>query len=730
MQFEDLDIPHLHGFRSFLSQIEHDGQCPDDKDRASKALSSLMRDLSLGDIPNYNDHYIAAAYIVKYHLSQCVLAYTVFKEFFSLVGFPDTLYVYDVGAGTGAGRVGLALALSECPEAPTVYFDAYEPSAEMLSAGSCFWSSLPKSLTSHVPDCTYRGGTTSPVDVPANLNGVLRIVTAFHVSLPYDSAGYWNNVDESAQHSIRFALRLVSPDAGLFTCHKGKINALNKSINFFDWSDSLSGDYDSEDDNGVPSVSPFYNYAADLGFEIYDGKASVRSWSRYRFSLPKDFSLMLRISSLFAKTLSREPECNTVPEHEQQGEKDNRPQPTTQPVVDQNQPSRQRPQEPTRAGGSRRKSNALERVRPHSVVHGTVIHVEYDKYDPDRVQHVIIQIIGAPCEGKVDARELERLPEELQQDLREEGFSRDFFVEWVPRQAGADAFCELTVSGLWHDEDWQKAHMRFKSGDAFPVRPVGYNKGGLLARFGRTLDGFIPLSHIGNFPRQRDPAQREEALHQLVQQDRELTVTVIEVDPAKRKLVLSNRNAERARTAESQQARLAALQVGSAVTGTVCNIRDFGAFVDIGGIEGLLHISEIDRDWVRHPGDFLTEGESVEVKILQVDLAKGHIKLSRKALTETPWTQVPARYHVGDIVWVDITRKKDFGAFARLQPGVEGLIHITEIAPEYEANPMSTIREGDRVEVKIIRIDIPNRRIGLSRKRVLERADRRQGSVT
>ena len=382
-------------------------------------------------------------------------------------------------------------------------------------------------------------------------------------------------------------------------------------------------------------------------------------------------------------------------------------------------PYRQGPSRPPRAAGSRRESSELERVRPHSVVHGTVIDVEYDEYDPDRVQRVIVQINGAPYDGKVDARELERLPEELQQDLREEGFSHDFFVEWVPREPGAHDFCELTVSGLWRDEDWQEARTRFESGDAFPVRPVSYNKGGLLVRFGRTLDGFIPLSHLWNFPPQRDPAQREEALHQLVERGQELTVTVIEVDPAKRKLVLSNRNAERARTVESRQAKLATLQVGSVVTGTVRNIRDFGAFVDVGGIEGLLHISEIDWDLVRHPSDFLTEGEPVEVKILQVDFAKGHVKLSRKALTETPWTQVPERYHVGDVVWADITRKKDFGAFARLEAGVEGLIHVTEIAPEYEANPMNTIREGDRVEVEIIRIDIPNRRIGLSRKKVL-----------
>ena len=153
--------------------------------------------------------------------------------------------------------------------------------------------------------------------------------------------------------------------------------------------------------------------------------------------------------------------------------------------------------------------------------------------------------------------------------------------------------------------------------------------------------------------------------------------------------------------------------------GAVRNIRDFGAFVDIGGVEGLLHISEINWDLVKHPSDFLSEGQEIEVKVLQIDHAKGHVKLSRKALLETPWNSVGDRYNVGDIVWVDITRKKDFGAFAYLEAGVEGLIHVSEIAPPTEPNPLSTIQEGDRVEVKIIRMDVQNQRIGLSRAQVL-----------
>ncbi len=169
-----------------------------------------------------------------------------------------------------------------------------------------------------------------------------------------------------------------------------------------------------------------------------------------------------------------------------------------------------------------------------------------------------------------------------------------------------------------------------------------------------------------------------------------------------------------------RKALLDSLQVGEVRRGTVRTLRSFGAFVDIGGIEGLLRVSEIDWEQVRHPRDVLTEGDAVEVKILHIDHAKGHIKLSRKALQETPWNSVPARYRAGDVIWVDITKKKDFGAFARVEPGVEGLIHISEVAPASASDPMSTIREGEQLEVRILRVDAPNQRMGLSRRQVLE----------
>lgn len=346
-----------------------------------------------------------------------------------------------------------------------------------------------------------------------------------------------------------------------------------------------------------------------------------------------------------------------------------------------------------------------------SVVEGTVAaaHSEY----------IEVEVPGSRFPGRIFPRELKKLDDELQRSLQSPGYTCDFYVQHTPREDSLnnDPFYELTISGLWRLEDWEAAAKALDSGETFEVVPLNFNRGGLIVRFGHSLEGFVPNSHIWNSS--RDPVRREQMMEEMVESGEELTVKVIEVSQENRKLVLSNKEAEREQSRDRRRDALQDLRVGSVLPGVVRNIRDFGAFVDIGGVEGLLHISEINWDLVKHPRDFLTEGQEIEVKVLQIDHAKGHVKLSRKALLETPWATVSERYQVGDIVWVDITRKKDFGAFAFLEAGVEGLIHVSEIAPPSVQNPLSTIQEGDRVEVQIIRMDVPNQRIGLSRARVL-----------
>ncbi len=373
--------------------------------------------------------------------------------------------------------------------------------------------------------------------------------------------------------------------------------------------------------------------------------------------------------------------------------------------------------QPSRASHTRGDyDDELEEVRRDSVVHGTVVDA--------RNNEVIVQINGAKHEGKVSRQELSRLPEDMRQTLQKEGYSREFFVRSTPQpqrssETDEPSYYTLTITDLWRNEDWQTAEDALRSGDTLTAVPVRANKGGLLVRFDKIEEGFVPLSHLWNFPSSRDPQERENVLQEWVREGRELLVKVIEVNREKRKLVLSNRLAEKDRNAEAQRHRLATLKPGDIVKGTVRNIRDFGAFVDIGGIEGLLHISEIDWDLVRHPSDHFREGDELDVKILHIDRERNRIKLSLKALTNTPWQSVESDYQIGQVVWVDITKKKPFGVFARLKPGVEGLIHISQIAPKSESDPLSTIQEGDRVEVQILRIDVANQRIALSRSKVL-----------
>ena len=266
--------------------IGHNARYAAHCDRASTALMELPETLRRPVPPEYNDPYVVAAYMVSYHLSHCVLAYWAFKRLFGCVAVPDALYICDVGAGAGAARVGLALALSELHKSPTVYFDAIEPSKVMLSAGDLFWQHL-QDDGDNVSKFAYREYAKTPTGLPDIPDGTLRLVTAFHLSLPYD--GSWDVVGMSAKRSVESAFRLVSPHAGLFTCHPNKGDAMGRIVDgLSSWIVSHSSTSGIPDDsNGVESISTFYtNCVVNLGFEVSD-RISVRYWSRYRFSLPK-----------------------------------------------------------------------------------------------------------------------------------------------------------------------------------------------------------------------------------------------------------------------------------------------------------------------------------------------------------------------------------------------------------------------------------------------------------
>jgi ribosomal protein S1 len=193
-----------------------------------------------------------------------------------------------------------------------------------------------------------------------------------------------------------------------------------------------------------------------------------------------------------------------------------------------------------------------------------------------------------------------------------------------------------------------------------------------------------------------------------------MRLKVIEVDSKRRRLVMSQMLAEREYRSVQREELFKHLAVGSVVEGVVRSIRPFGAFIDIGGVDGLLHVSEIGYGNVNHPREALAVGEAVRVQVIRIDSENQRVALSRRRLLTNPWDSIEQRYAAGTVVPATITRIADFGAFAELESGVEGLIHVSELADIAVAEPLKTVRAGDKVTVKVLRVDAKRQRIGLS----------------
>ena len=261
----------------------------------------------------------------------------------------------------------------------------------------------------------------------------------------------------------------------------------------------------------------------------------------------------------------------------------------------------------------------------------------------------------------------------------------------------------------WDEErEWQRALEMLDAEETCCLAVVGHNRGGLLVEFGG-LTGFVPSSHLVSFPSYSDPMEREEAL--LTRLGQQLKLQVIEIDRLRNRLILSERIACEE---ERSQDLFARLRVGEVVTGRVSNLRRFGAFVDLGGYEGLVHISELSWGRVNYPGDIVQPGVVVQVLVLDVNREERKIQLSLKQLQADPWREVAQHYQVGQLVQGIITNVVSFGAFVRLEEGVEGLVHISELAEGTFLHPRNVVREGQRIDAKVLGIDAENRRIALS----------------
>jgi small subunit ribosomal protein S1 len=325
----------------------------------------------------------------------------------------------------------------------------------------------------------------------------------------------------------------------------------------------------------------------------------------------------------------------------------------------------------------------------------------------------IVVNIGLKREGIVPISDLERLGEEAISEL-EVGHEVPVFILKSRDQEG-NVIVSLHRARL--EQDWLNAQELFASGEVWEGVVSGCNRGGVVVPFGK-VRGFVPASQLTGFPRRLAPDQRESKLAEMV--GRKLHLRVIEVDRRRRRLVLSERAGEREWREQQRERLMQELCEGDIVQGTVSNLCDFGAFVDVGGADGLVHVSELSWQRVRHPREVLHVGEKVDVYVLRLDHEKKRIGLSIKRLQPEPWTLIDDKYDVGQLVEGTVTKVTDFGAFALIREGVEGLIHISEIAEPSPSHPGEIVKEGERLLLRIVRLDVRRRRLGLSLKRVLQ----------
>lgn len=257
--------------------------------------------------------------------------------------------------------------------------------------------------------------------------------------------------------------------------------------------------------------------------------------------------------------------------------------------------------------------------------------------------------------------------------------------------------------------DWEKVQAVFDQDEIVELFVQGFNRGGLLVQ-GENIQGFVPLSHLIETSNDIDEEERKKILSEYV--GKMIKLKVIECEPSQERVVLSERAALAGEG--SRKALFSTLKTGSIVNGIITNVTDFGVFVDLGGVEGLIHVSELSWGRVQHPGEILSLGQPVKVLVLQVSEENARIALSLKRLFRNPWESLAEMYSIGDIVSATITAITRFGVFARLEEGVEGLIHVSSLQQGSGQKDLETaFVNGQDVLVKILHIDIERRRLGL-----------------
>ena len=328
------------------------------------------------------------------------------------------------------------------------------------------------------------------------------------------------------------------------------------------------------------------------------------------------------------------------------------------------------------------------------VVHGTVVRVDKDE---------VLVDIGYKSEGVIPVSELS-IRRSINPD--DEVGVGDEIDALVLTKEDSEGRLILSKKRARFELAWKEIERKSESGEPITGRVIEVVKGGLILDLG--VRGFLPASLVD--------IRRVQDLDEFLGQ--ELRCKVIELNRSRNNVVLSRRAVLEDERKEMRQAILDRLSPGDVVDGTISNIVDFGAFVDLDGMDGLIHISELSWGHVNHPSEVLEIGQEVNVKVLDIDRERQRISLGLKQTQSDPWQQVLDSYSLNDVVDGKVTKVVTFGAFVEILPGVEGLVHISELAQHHVENPREVVAQGQAVQVKIIEMDAERRRLSLSLKRV------------
>lgn len=326
----------------------------------------------------------------------------------------------------------------------------------------------------------------------------------------------------------------------------------------------------------------------------------------------------------------------------------------------------------------------------------------------------ILVSIGAKSEGIIAGKEFDAIPKDILATF-EEGKAIPVYVI-TPEDHEGNLI--LSFVRAVEEQSWLEAEELLKSSESFDSIVAGYNKGGLIVPLS-TIRGFIPASQLGLSRRLGiTGGTPEEKFKEFVGQP--IKVCVVEVDRQRQRLILSERAASTETRDQIRDKILEELNEGDVRKGRVTSLADFGAFLNIGGVDGLVHLSELSWDRLDNPNQMLKVGDEIEVKIISIDRERRRIGLSRRALLGNPWHEHVKNLKKGQLVEGEITRLTNFGAFVKLNmPGdLEGLIHISELSEERVDHPKQVVKPGDVVTLRIINIEEADQRIGLSRRRV------------